>query len=271
MLHISFGITAYILFITFILGCCLGSFADCMAVRLVSGQSVLSGRSHCDSCGHVLGVLDLFPVLSWLLLKGKCRYCGAKIPPESFITELIAGIGCCLVVYRYDLSVMSLQGILLGLILLIVSLTDLHSWIIPDRLHVAGVLVFLATTVFMPDPLHNILRGLLLGIALGGGMLVLSLLFDRLTGKESLGGGDIKLLFYDRVVPWVSLGNFILPYFELPFGTWFCYSQKNPETSLWSVYCGSMFYYDRIWRRDDPVVYGAILKRSIIYEKLFGY
>ena len=106
MLHISFGITAYILFITFILGCCLGSFADCMAVRLVSGQSVLSGRSHCDSCGHVLGVLDLFPVLSWLLLKGKCRYCGAKIPPESFITELIAGIGCCLVVYRYDLSVM---------------------------------------------------------------------------------------------------------------------------------------------------------------------
>lgn len=158
MLHISFGITAYILFITFILGCCLGSFADCAAVRLVSGQSVLSGRSHCDSCGHVLGVLDLFPVLSWLLLKGKCRYCGAKIPP-------------------------------------IVSLTDLHSWIIPDRLHVAGVLVFLATTVFMPDPLHNILRGLLLGIALGGGMLVLSLLFDRLTGKESLGGGDIKLFF----------------------------------------------------------------------------
>ena len=160
MLHISFGITAYILFITFILGCCLGSFADCAAVRLVSGQSVLSGRSHCDSCGHVL-----------------------------------AGIGCCLVVYRYDLSVMSLQGILLGLILLIVSLTDLHSWIIPDRLHVAGVLVFLATTVFMPDPLHNILRGVLLGIALGGGMLVLSLLFDRLTGKESLGGGDIKLFF----------------------------------------------------------------------------
>ena len=253
MLHISFGITAYILFITFILGCCLGSFADCAAVRLVSGQSVLSGRSHCDSCGHVLGVLDLFPVLSWLLLKGKCRYCGAKIPLESFITELIAGIGCCLVVYRYDLSVMSLQGILLGLILLIVSLTDLHSWIIPDRLHVAGVLVFLATTVFMPDPLHNILRGLLLGIALGGGMLVLSLLFDRLTGKESLGGGDIKLFFMTGLY----LG--------------FCYSQKNPETSLWSVYCGSMFYYDRIWRRDDPVVYGAILKRSIIYEKLFGY
>ena len=60
MLHISFGITAYILFITFILGCCLGSFADCMAVRLVSGQSVLSGRSHCDSCGHVLGVLAAF-------------------------------------------------------------------------------------------------------------------------------------------------------------------------------------------------------------------
>ncbi len=63
MLHISFGLTAYILFITFFLGCCLGSFADCLAMRLLSGQSTFAGRSHCDSCGHVLGAPDLVPVL----------------------------------------------------------------------------------------------------------------------------------------------------------------------------------------------------------------
>ena len=193
MLHISFGITAYILFHYIYPWLLPGKLC-----RLYGGapgiRSVCSFRSfplrQLRPCFRGSGSV---PCSFLAAFKGKCRYCGAKIPPESFITELIAGIGCCLVVYRYDLSVMSLQGILLGLILLIVSLTDLHSWIIPDRLHVAGVLVFLATTVFMPDPLHNILRGLLLGIALGGGMLVLSLLFDRLTGKESLGGGDIKL------------------------------------------------------------------------------
>lgn len=168
---------------------------------------------------------------------------------------------------------MSLQGILLGLILLIVSLTDLHSWIIPDRLHVAGVLVFLATTVFMPDPLHNILRGLLLGIALGGGMLVLSLLFDRLTGKESLGGGDIKLFFMTGLYlgsAWEILFYLIL---SCLLGLGFAALRKNPRNfPLVPVYCGSMFYYDSVYGDVmNPVVYGAILKRSIIYEKLFGY
>lgn len=195
MLHISFGITAYILCITFFLGCCLGSFSDCLAMRLLSGESAFAGRSHCDNCGHVLGALDLVPLFSWLFLKGKCRYCGAKVPAECFFTELFAGIGCCLIVYRYDISVMSLRCILLGLILLTLTLTDLHDWIIPDRLQIAGCLVFLGTALFLPDPLHNVLRGVLLGIALGGGMLLLSLLFDKLTGKESLGGGDIKLFF----------------------------------------------------------------------------
>lgn len=143
MLHITPGLTAYILFITFLLGCCLGSFSDCLAMRLLSGESAFSGRSHCDNCGHVLGVADLIPLFSWLFLKGKCRYCGAKVPAECFFTELIAGIGCCLIVYRYDLSIMSLRCILLGLILLILTITDLHEWIIPDRLQIAGCLVFL--------------------------------------------------------------------------------------------------------------------------------
>ncbi len=186
MLHISFGLTAYILCITFFLGCCLGSFADCLAMRLLSGESAFAGRSHCDSCGHVLGAPDLVPLFSWLFLKGRCRYCGAKVPAECFFTELLAGIGCCMVVYRFDLSVMSLRGVLLGLILLTMALTDLHGWIIPDRLQIAGCLVFLVTAFFLPEPVSHILRGLLFGTVLGGGMLLLSLLFDRLNVRVSL-------------------------------------------------------------------------------------
>lgn len=164
-------------------------------MRLLSGESALAGRSHCDSCGHVLNAPDLVPLFSWLFLKGRCRYCGAKVPAECFFTELLAGIGCCLIVYRFDLSVMSLRGVLLGLILLTMALTDLHGWIIPDRLQIAGCLVFLVTAFLLPEPVSRILHGLLFGTVLGGGMLLLSLLFDRLTGKESLGGGDIKLFF----------------------------------------------------------------------------
>ena len=67
-----------------ILGCALGSFTDCLAGRMLNGTSVLKGRSHCDACGHVLGVLDLVPLFSRLCLRGRCRYCGAKIPAEAF-------------------------------------------------------------------------------------------------------------------------------------------------------------------------------------------
>lgn len=81
------------------------------------------------------------------------------------------------------------------IVLLCLTLTDLHAWIIPDRLQVAGVLIFFGTAVCLPETGAQILRGVLTGAGLSGGMLALSPLFDRLTGKESLGGGDIKLFF----------------------------------------------------------------------------
>ena len=193
MLHQTTFLTIYILTITFILGCALGSFTDCLVGRMLAGTSILKGRSHCDACGHVLGVPDLVPLFSWLCLRGRCRYCGAKIPAESFWAELVSGIACCLIVYRFDVSVLALRGILLWIVLLCLTLTDLHAWIIPDRLQVAGVLIFFGTAVCLPETGAQILRGVLTGAGLSGGMLALSLLFDRLTGKESLGGGDIKL------------------------------------------------------------------------------
>ena len=130
----------------------------------------------------MLGVPDLVPLFSWLCLRGRCRYCGAKIPAESFWAELVSGIACCLIVYRFDVSVLALRGILLWIVLLCLTLTDLHAWIIPDRLQVAGVLIFFGTAVCLPETGAQILRGVLTGAGLSGGMLALSLLFDRLTG-----------------------------------------------------------------------------------------
>lgn len=166
MLHQTTFLTIYILTITFILGCALGSFTDCLAGRMLAGTSILKGRSHCDACGHVLGVPDLVPLFSWLCLRGRCRYCGAKIPAESFWAELVSGIACCLIVYRFDVSVLALRGILLWIVLLCLTLTDLHAWIIPDRLQVAGVLIFFGTAVCLPETGAQILRGVLTGLYL---------------------------------------------------------------------------------------------------------
>lgn len=186
-MHQTTFLTIYILTLTFILGASLGSFVCCLAGRMLEGTSVLWGRSHCDACGHTLGVPDLIPILSWLLLRGRCRYCREKIQTEAIWAELISGIACCLVIYRYDISVLALRGILLYMVLLCLTLTDLKAYIIPDRLQAAGILIFLGTAVFLPEPVSMIFRGGLLGLGISVSMLAFSMLFDRVTGQESLG------------------------------------------------------------------------------------
>lgn len=236
--------------ITFILGCALGSFTDCLAGRMLNGTSVLKGRSHCDACGHVLGVLDLVPLFSRLCLRGRCRYCGAKIPAEAFWTELVSGIACCLIMYRYDVSVLALRGILLWMVLLCLTLTDLHAWIIPDRLQIAGILIFFGTALGLPEPGRQMLRGVMTGAGLAVSMLALSLLFDRLTGKESLGGGDVKLFFVTGLYmrsAWEVLFFLILSCVLGIAGSVIGRREKIPFGPAIAAACFCMLLYGDIW------------------------
>ena len=195
MLHISFGLTAYILCITFFLGCCLGSFADCLAMRLLSGESALAGRSHCDSCGHVLGAPDLVPLFSWLFLKGRCRYCGAKLSARHVWGELISAAVFVGLLLQNDISLQTLEGWLLACVLLACTFADLEGYIIPDRFIAAGVVLFIVTLLIEPEPFRRLADGLLGGVTVAGGLLLLSLYMDKRMKRETLGGGDIKLLF----------------------------------------------------------------------------
>lgn len=83
MLYADSFLTVYCCLLAALLGACMGSFLNCAAWRIVHGESVLHGRSHCDACGHVLAVRDLIPVVSYLAAHGRCRYCGAKLSPAS--------------------------------------------------------------------------------------------------------------------------------------------------------------------------------------------
>ena len=141
MLWVSPALTVYICVLTGILGACMGSFLNCMAWRIVHGESVLHGRSHCDVCGHVLGAGDLIPVLSYIIHKGRCKYCGAKLSAGHVFAEVITALTFLLLVLKYDISLQALEYILLACLLLAAAFTDLEGYMIPDRFIVTGIVV----------------------------------------------------------------------------------------------------------------------------------
>ena len=167
-----------------------------MGSRIAAGKDWTRGRSTCDACGHVLSVRDLIPVLSYILNRGRCRWCGARIPVICIVSELCLGFYYVLAVQRFGLSIetlrcMALSGILLGL-----SVVDLACYVIPDGFIMAGILLWLLTIPFSPYPwMEETVQGLCGGFLIAGVMLGVSLLFEKITGRESLGGGDIKLFF----------------------------------------------------------------------------
>lgn len=204
---------AVLLGITAVLGACLGSFVNCLAWRRANGESVLAGRSHCTTCDHVLGVPDLIPIVSWLALRGRCRHCGTKVSPRYVIVEVLMAALFMAMAVRYGISVQTATYLVLICILMAVALIDLDTFIIPNGFVLAGCALWLVSIWFMPTPSADAfsvgslfaswihpggavaLDGIAGAVAVGGGVLVLSLVFDMVTKRTSLGGGDVKLLF----------------------------------------------------------------------------
>ena len=195
MLHTSPPLAAYCCFVAALFGACMGSFLNCMAWRIVHGESVLRGRSHCDECGHVLAVRDLVPVLSYLFSKGRCRYCGAKLPSRHVWAELISAAVFVSLLLQYDISLQTLEAWLLASLLLACSFADLEGYIIPDRFIAAGIVLFIGSLFSAPFPLHRALDGALGGFAVVGVLLLLVHAMEKRLGREAMGGGDLKLLF----------------------------------------------------------------------------
>ena len=185
---------AYCLVVAVFVGAAMGSFLHCAAWRIARHMPFTKGRSHCPSCDHVLGAADLIPLLSWLFLRGRCRHCGAKIPARYFLAELffaILTVGCIL---RFGISVETLRcwGLLCCLFLL--SIVDMEIFEIPDGALIAGAVIWLATLPFLWRGWTDTLLHIAAGVVFGALLLLASLAMDRILKKESLGGGDIKLL-----------------------------------------------------------------------------
>ncbi len=176
-----------------VLGLIMGSFLNCLAWRLVHGESVWRGRSHCAVCGHALGPADLVPVVSWLLLRGRCRYCGGRVSARYPLAELLCAAGYGSLTWRYGFSADTLRFLLLFSLLLAASLVDWEDGWAPDRFPAAGAVGWLLLLPLHPEPWRALARGLLGAAALFFPLLLLTLAADKLLGRESMGGGDLKL------------------------------------------------------------------------------
>lgn len=194
-IHSSTAVLTYCLVFAFVLGAVFGSFLNCVAVRIVNKESVVKGRSHCMNCGHALGVLDLVPLFSWLFLRGKCRYCKSKVPVRYFLAELFMAVMTALCLLMFDLSFMALRNFILLCCLFTLSMVDIDSLTIPNVFILIPIGAWAAYIPLAVNKLDYLKDGLIAGAVFGIGLLVISLVMDRVLKKESLGGGDIKLFF----------------------------------------------------------------------------
>lgn len=172
------------------LGLVIGSFLNVVIARLPKGESIISPRSRCPKCRKPIRPWDNVPVLSWFLLKGRCRDCGKKISWRYPLIEASAGILLWLVALRVEHPALLVPHAAFVLALLAIAWIDLDTRTIPDALTIPGVGIGLAASLFGPPGLG----AALLGAAVGGTSLwLVGYLYERSTGVPGMGGGDVKL------------------------------------------------------------------------------
>jgi leader peptidase (prepilin peptidase)/N-methyltransferase len=182
----------FLLIYVFGIGLCIGSFLNVCIHRLPQGASIVSPPSACPGCGARIRWYDNLPVISYALLRGRCRNCRAVISIRYPLVELLTGFFAVVVAIRFGWMWPSL--IYFGFItaLLVVTFIDLDHRIIPDVISLPGIpLGFAASFVLPAITWTSSLYGIMLG---GGSLLAIAWCYRLVTGKDGMGGGDIKLL-----------------------------------------------------------------------------
>lgn len=176
----------------FLFGIALGSFINVCIHRIPLKKSIVHPPSSCPSCGETIKFYDNIPLLSYLFLAGKCRNCRRPISLRYPLVELLVGLLGVALYAQYGLSCTALVYMLFTAALVAVAFIDLDHKIIPDVISLPGIAVGLAAS-----PLVGRISWLdaLIGVLAGGGVLFLvAYVYERLTGREGMGGGDVKLL-----------------------------------------------------------------------------
>jgi len=175
-----------------LVGLVTGSYLNVVIHRLPRGESTVLPRSHCPWCGGVIRARDNLPVVSYLLLRGRCRRCGAPISWRYPALEALTALLFVAVVERFGFTLEALAGLVFGCLLLVLAAIDLDHFLLPDKLTLPGILLGLAAQFSLP---RTSLLDALLGVAVGAGLLILVINFwFWIRGEEGMGMGDVNML-----------------------------------------------------------------------------
>lgn len=187
--------------LVFIFGAAVGSFLNVCIARIPNDESVVSPPSHCPKCKASIFFYDNIPLISYLVLRGRCRSCSEHISPRYFIVEFLMAALSLALFYRFGLSFVFFVNFVFVAALVVISFIDLDVRIVPDVISLPGIVMGFVLSVgayfvignpseIIPSPLSSVL-----GILTGGGFLLATAwIYEKITGVEGMGGGDIKLL-----------------------------------------------------------------------------
>lgn len=215
----------------FILGTIFGSFYFVVGTRLPEEKSLLKPRSHCDNCKHVLKWYELIPVLSYLFQLGKCLKCKTKLSLWYPIFEILTGLLFALTYYVFKFTPEFFLTIILGSVILIIIVSDLKYMIISDEVLIAGIVLMFITRLIVIGYI-NAFQALFYGFVASYTMYLLKKFGDYVFKKESMGGGDIKLMFlmgYALGYPGALIALVIGSFVGLPLTLILLKKPKSPE------------------------------------------
>lgn len=191
----------------FISGSVFGSFFNVVGLRLLENKSIISPRSHCPKCKHILKWYELIPIFSYIFLKGKCLKCKKKISIIYPLIEMFTGLLFCMSYYLFGFSYDFLNSIVISSMLVLIYITDFKEYIILDEVLFCGGLSLFVIKLLQYGFKQTLIASLsALGIFLV--FYLIKIFGDKVFKRESLGGGDVKLSIIIGFVLGFELGLF---------------------------------------------------------------
>lgn len=219
----------YFLIVFFVLGAIMGSFYHVVATRLSNDESIIKPGSHCPKCNHFLSWYENIPIISYIILKGKCKNCHSKIPISYWIVEVVTGLLFSVCYHAFGFSIDLLVALVFVSSLIIVIVSDIEYMIILDEVLMASSLIIILIYIFgvsFEEAAYHIYSGVGAFLA----MYAIKILGDKAFKKESLGGGDIKLMFLFGLVigfPMSICTIFLATFIAFPVALLILFSDKE--------------------------------------------
>lgn len=208
-----------------VLGLCFGSFLNVVIYRLPNNMNIAYPSSHCPNCNYKLKWYDNIPVLSYIILKGKCRNCKEKISPRYMIVEIVTALLVLACYFKFGLTLMFILSSLTIMVYICITFIDSKHYIIPDSLNIILAVIGIISLFTKMEKGSLIIdwQDKLIGLGVGILLTTIFILVEKIFQKEVIGGGDLKLILatslflgWQLMLLGIFIGSFIACMIEIP-------------------------------------------------------